>query len=89
MKWLEWAHCRGMSTDLFFSPDHERGKARSLREARAKQICRRCPVREPCSSYAIAAGESFGVWGATTPGKDATAMDAETGQTLDVVRHNE
>ncbi|MDB2236044.1 WhiB family transcriptional regulator, partial [Mycobacteroides abscessus] len=51
-----------MSTDLFFSPDHERGKARSLREARAKQICRRCPVREPCSSYAIAAGESFGVW---------------------------
>ncbi|WP_313880465.1 WhiB family transcriptional regulator [Mycobacteroides abscessus] len=38
-----------------------------LREARAKQICRRCPVREPCSSYAIAAGESFGVWGATTP----------------------
>ncbi|WP_283214585.1 WhiB family transcriptional regulator [Mycobacteroides abscessus] len=38
-----------------------------MREARAKQICRRCPVREPCSSYAIAAGESFGVWGATTP----------------------
>jgi len=34
---------------------------------RAIAACRRCPLQDPCSEYAIAADERFGVWGATTP----------------------
>ncbi|MFD6195091.1 WhiB family transcriptional regulator [Mycobacteriaceae bacterium NPDC060252] len=79
-----------MPTDLFFSPDHERGRARTLREARAKQICRHCPVREPCGRYAVAAGESFGVWGATTPRerRDRSRVPRRK-RALDIVRSNE
>ncbi|MGH3954341.1 MAG: WhiB family transcriptional regulator [Mycobacterium sp.] len=90
MKWLEWARCRGMPIDLFFSPDHERGRARTLREARAKQICRHCPVREPCGRYAVAAGESFGVWGATTPRerRDRSRVPPRK-RALDIVRSRE
>nr|WP_272948646.1 WhiB family transcriptional regulator [Mycobacteroides salmoniphilum] len=79
-----------MPIDLFFSPDHERGRARTLREARAKQICRHCPVREPCGRYAVAAGESFGVWGATTPRerRDRNRVPPRK-RALDVVRTNE
>ena len=29
----------------------------------AKKVCQRCPVREPCLDYAMAAGERYGVWG--------------------------
>jgi acyl-CoA reductase-like NAD-dependent aldehyde dehydrogenase len=29
--------------------------------------CRRCPLRDPCAAYAVAADERFGVWGATVP----------------------
>ncbi|WP_078325770.1 WhiB family transcriptional regulator [Mycobacteroides salmoniphilum] len=90
MKWLEWARCRGMPIDLFFSPDHERGRARTLREARAKQICWHCPVREPCGRYAVAAGEWFGVWGATTPRerRDRNRVSPRK-RALDVVRNTE
>lgn len=30
----------------------------------AKRLCRVCPVRVLCAAYAIAHGESYGVWGA-------------------------
>jgi hypothetical protein len=36
-------------------------------ELSAVRICVSCPVRELCAEYAIAARESFGVWGGTTP----------------------
>lgn len=64
--WHEEALCRGMPSEVFYSPDHERGNARLVRERRAKQICQQCPVREPCGRYAIDAREPYGVWGATT-----------------------
>ena len=31
--------------------------------ARAKAICARCPVREPCFENALARREPYGVWG--------------------------
>jgi WhiB family redox-sensing transcriptional regulator len=30
---------------------------------RAKRLCKECPVRVLCAAYAIAHGESYGVWG--------------------------
>lgn len=32
-------------------------------QARAKRLCDGCPVLEQCRSYALEAGEEFGVWG--------------------------
>jgi hypothetical protein len=36
-------------------------------ELSAVRICSSCPVKLLCAEYAIAAKESFGVWGGTTP----------------------
>lgn len=62
-EWQLRAACRDLDSALFFHPDGERGPARAEREARAKQICRRCPVIEQCRRHALAAGEPYGVWG--------------------------
>ena len=61
--WREWAACRGMDSEVFFSPDGERGIAKRARERAAKAICATCPVREPCLAHALATREPYGVWG--------------------------
>lgn len=61
--WQMHGACRGMNTDLFFHPERERGPARALREARAKQVCRGCPVIDRCRGHALAVHEAYGVWG--------------------------
>ena len=30
---------------------------------KAKEICNRCPVKEPCLEQALERGERFGIWG--------------------------
>jgi WhiB family redox-sensing transcriptional regulator len=68
LDWQANARCRGLSTELFFSYDNSRhGVERERREQEVKQICQECPVIEACRSYAISAGEHYGIWGATTP----------------------
>jgi WhiB family transcriptional regulator, redox-sensing transcriptional regulator len=62
-EWQMEAACRGMDSALFFHPEKERGSARAAREEGAKQVCRRCPVIEPCRRHALAAQEPYGVWG--------------------------
>jgi WhiB family redox-sensing transcriptional regulator len=62
-EWQLAAACREADPDLFFPPDSERGPRRVAREATAKAICQRCPVRRQCAAHALAAGESYGVWG--------------------------
>ena len=47
---------RGCYTHLFHSDD-------SVDIARAKAICARCAVREPCLSRALERREPCGVWG--------------------------
>jgi WhiB family transcriptional regulator, redox-sensing transcriptional regulator len=64
--WQMHGSCRGMSSDLFFHPDRERGPARVLREARAKNVCRGCPVLAQCRAHALAVHEPYGVWGGLT-----------------------
>ncbi|MFZ1489804.1 MAG: WhiB family transcriptional regulator [Ilumatobacteraceae bacterium] len=46
----------GTLTHLFFSDD-------LVDIARAKAICARCPLREPCLEGALARVEPWGVWG--------------------------
>ena len=61
--WRLHAACHGTDTSVFFGGDGERPSRRALRERQAKEICAVCPVVEPCRLYALAHGESFGVWG--------------------------
>lgn len=61
--WRLAAACRAVDSAVFFSPDAEGGRAREAREARAKAICAGCPVIRECASYALTAGERYGVWG--------------------------
>ena len=65
--WQLAAACRGADASLFFAPNYfERREEKDGREARAKAICSRCPVREPCLGYALTTREPHGVWGGLT-----------------------
>ena len=62
--WRARAACRGPETGLFFPPSNtERRDDRERREARAKAICRECPVRRDCLDHTLQVGESHGIWG--------------------------
>lgn len=61
--WQARGACRGLNIDLFFHPDRQRGAVREAREARAKSVCRRCPVMDQCRRHALMVQEPYGVWG--------------------------
>jgi WhiB family transcriptional regulator, redox-sensing transcriptional regulator len=61
--WHMQAACRQVDTDLFYSPEGERGPRKERREAAAKQVCGSCRVVELCAAYAIATREPYGTWG--------------------------
>ncbi|NKS54185.1 WhiB family transcriptional regulator [Rhodococcus hoagii] len=61
--WQLEAPCRFFGSTLFFGSDDETLPERVRREHQAKQICRTCPVKSHCRSYAIEFGETHGVWG--------------------------
>jgi WhiB family transcriptional regulator, redox-sensing transcriptional regulator len=61
--WQMAAACRQVDTELFFSPEGERGPRKERREAAAKQVCGMCEVVELCAAYAIATREPYGTWG--------------------------
>ena len=62
--WQREASCRGPEAVLFFPPTSAETRAeREEREARAKQICRDCPVIAPCLDYAVRIREPHGIWG--------------------------
>jgi WhiB family redox-sensing transcriptional regulator len=60
-KWVTHAACKGQ-TYLFFAPRAERPQARMRRETLAQDVCRTCPVVEPCRETARALRE-YGYWG--------------------------
>jgi WhiB family redox-sensing transcriptional regulator len=64
--WQRDAACRGMDSSLFFHPPNERDAARDNRAARAKAICRECPVVAECLDHALRVREPYGVWGRRT-----------------------
>ncbi|MFN2615216.1 MAG: WhiB family transcriptional regulator [Actinomycetota bacterium] len=62
--WQERALCRQADPNLFFAPQVTETKEEKLaREAKAKEICARCPVKASCLRYAIDTREPFGIWG--------------------------
>jgi WhiB family redox-sensing transcriptional regulator len=61
--WRSLGACRTADPDQFFGYDGETADARDEREAAAKAVCRRCPVRSGCLSHAVGRNEAAGVWG--------------------------
>ena len=62
--WQFRAACRGEESALFFAPNYfERREQKEAREAKAKAICVRCPVRAECLEYALRIREPHGIWG--------------------------
>ncbi len=57
--WRSQAICAKTDPDLWFSPG-------AVEHRQAKRICRECPVRSQCLSYAIEAPVDHGVWGGLT-----------------------
>ncbi len=63
-EWQEKAACRGPQSVLFFPPtSSERKEERLRREARAKAVCRPCPVAKQCLEYSLEIEEPHGIWG--------------------------
>ena len=61
---MDWRHrsaCLDEDPELFF-PIGNTGPA-ILQIEEAKQVCRRCEVREQCLAWALEAGQDHGVWG--------------------------
>lgn len=75
MDWRDHAACLDADPELFF-PVNDQGPA-LLQIAAAKTVCQRCPVIRECLSWALEAGEAFGVWGGLSEG-ERRAMGAAT-----------
>ena len=62
--WQQRAACRGEDSTHFFAPGYfEKRHEKDAREAVAKAICARCPVRPDCLEYALDVRETHGIWG--------------------------
>ncbi len=62
--WQGRAACRGPQAVVFFPPStFERKEQKLDREAKAKSICRECPVVEACLEFAVRIKEPHGIWG--------------------------
>lgn len=57
--WRALAGCAQTDPDLWFSPG-------AVEHKEAKRICRECPVRKQCLTYAMEAPVDHGVWGGLT-----------------------
>jgi WhiB family redox-sensing transcriptional regulator len=57
--WEADAACKGMDPSIFFPVNDD-----DALEAIA--VCRACPVRDECLSWALETRERFGVWGGMT-----------------------
>ena len=57
--WRAYAACAGCDPDLFFAPG-------ALEHRLAKKVCRACPVRYQCLTYAMEEPVDHGIWGGLT-----------------------
>src|SRR4051794_30078434 len=62
--WHDEAACRHEDPELFF-PIGTTGPA-ILQVEEAREVCRGCPVKEPCLQWALECGVDHGVWGGLT-----------------------
>jgi WhiB family redox-sensing transcriptional regulator len=62
--WQHYGACRGEDSVFFFAPNYfEKRAQKNAREAVAKALCVRCPVRDQCLDYALEMREVHGIWG--------------------------
>ena len=61
-EWMTDAACAEVGGDAWFAE-----KSQWADVIQAKLVCRRCPVREQCLSYALQNNEMHGVWGGMSP----------------------
>lgn len=61
--WRDRAACRDVDPELFFPLGEV---LPPKQEAAAKAVCRRCPVRAECLSWACRTGLTFGIAGGKT-----------------------
>lgn len=59
--------CAGADPAIFFP---EQGGPAS----QAKALCAICPHRQACLDWALATGQSFGIWGGTSPDERARML---------------
>lgn len=60
--WMDEGLCSQADPDLFHPEDGNAAQA-----AKAKSVCRRCPVRDRCLAYAVDNNEEHGIWGGLSP----------------------
>ncbi len=78
--WQRHAVCRGPESILFYPPARPEARPdREAREARAKAMCRTCPVRAPCLEYALRIREPHGIWGGLNEAERRTVLEREAG----------
>lgn len=64
VSWQDQAECRSADTNLFFPPQiQETREEKEAREAQAKIVCARCPVKDACLEFALSTREPYGIWG--------------------------
>jgi len=61
MDWRQHAVCREEDPELFFPIGYTGPALRQTEEAKA--VCRRCPVRSECLTWALESSQDAGVWG--------------------------
>lgn len=59
--WRDQAACRSVDAELFF-PSGSTGAAIDRIQS-AKEVCRSCPVKDPCLRFALETNQEAGVWG--------------------------
>lgn len=79
-EWQQRGSCRGMDSAYFFHPDGERNPARAQRIAKAKAVCRTCPVLEMCRQHALTVQEPYGVWGGMSESERENTIKARKRQ---------
>lgn len=57
--WMADAACKGMPASIFFIEPGGTADA-------AREVCNRCPTRQPCLAYALSENMP-GIWAGTTP----------------------
>ncbi|MGZ4109289.1 MAG: WhiB family transcriptional regulator [Actinomycetota bacterium] len=59
--WIDQARCIGEDPELFFPMGAPR--LVTTQTARAKAVCRDCPVRIECLEWSLVTAQDAGVWG--------------------------
>jgi len=58
--------CASVDPELFF-PNYGQQGGGEFAEARAKAVCRGCPLRNGCLEFALHTGDQFAIMGGFTP----------------------